>query len=75
MKTSCFTEDNGKLSIVRIAFAAWTLLPLLIWAIISVIKLEILSFPETIIAVIGVMATNKLGQKYFESNPDSKPTS
>ncbi len=45
----------------------------LTWAGLSILKRELLEFPETVVYVFGILITGKVGQAYVEEKKEPKP--
>lgn len=77
-KLNEFLSDNsGGLSSNRLAFLAWTLGPFIVWSFLSLMKMDILSIPDSILGIIGIMTTGKVIQRFGEKTetPTPPPTS
>lgn len=59
-------DQNGKVSSMRIAFLFTTIFVVVIWGVLSLKNMTLLSLPDNVLYLIGVLATGKVGQKTFE---------
>lgn len=60
-----FTEQNGKRSWMRAVGAVGTLLPIITWATVSVIQMEMQPVAP-VIGIVSVFIGGKIAQKPFE---------
>ena len=59
-------EDNGNFSSTRLAFLLWVIGALLVWIITSLKTGTIQSIPESVAAIVGILMTGKVTQKFGE---------
>ena len=60
-------EDNGNTSSTRVVMILWAIVPLIVWAYLSLHDGKIIELPESIIAVILSLTAAKVIQKKFEA--------
>ena len=65
-----FQEENGKNSATRVVFVLWGLGVLFVWTIVSIGQQNLQNLDQSIIYVLGILMTGKVGQKYFEDSPE-----
>ncbi len=64
-----FQEENGKNSATRVVFVLWGLGVLAVWIIVSIGQQQLQILDPSIIYVLGILMTGKVGQKWFENPP------
>jgi hypothetical protein len=69
--TEFFKESNGTFSATRLAFLTWAFGVLIVWGIPSVRSGELKEIPDTVVAVIGMLMTGKVVQKFSEPSNTS----
>jgi len=72
MKTNFLQEDNGNFSATRLAFLLWIIGALVAWIITSLKSGNLQAIPESVAAIIGILMTGKVAQKFGEK-PGQKP--
>lgn len=67
LKPVGFLQDgDGNLSSTRLAFLLWAVGVLAVWMIVSVKSGALATVPQEVIAVLGVVMTGKVVQKFGE---------
>ncbi|MGA7563973.1 MAG: hypothetical protein WBW55_12270 [Desulfobaccales bacterium] len=69
---SFLQEDNGNFSATRLAFLLWIIGVLVVWIMDSVKAASLQGIPESVAAIIGILMTGKVAQKFGEK-PSGKP--
>jgi hypothetical protein len=70
-------EDNeGGLSSSRVAMLTWGVGTFLVWSVISFVKMEVLSIPESVLVVVLTTLGMKIAQRVWgeKSNSDDNST-
>ena len=68
-------EDNGNFSATRLAFLLWILGVLIGWGVASARLNKLQEIPDSVLALIGVLMTGKVTQKFAENKiPDPSQT-
>lgn len=71
MKLSEFLQQqDGALSVTRLAFAVWILGALIVWSVAS-FKGKPNPIDGNVITLVGILATAKVAQKPFEKDESS----
>jgi len=67
-----FHDESGEYSSIRGLMIAWGLGVLFVWGYSSVMSGVLQPVPESVIALVGILATSKVVQKKMEKKPDEK---
>lgn len=59
-------EDNGGFSATRLAMHLWVIGVLVAWVWVSITKKEMADIPNGVIAVLGILVSGKVVQKFGE---------
>lgn len=62
-----FQEDNGGFSATRLIVVVGVLSIILVWMIISIVKMEFQAFTTTHVAMVGTLGTLKVVSKTTEA--------
>ena len=69
---SQFLEDNdGGFSATRLAFLLWTICVLIAWLYLSITGGELKGIPQDVVAIVGVLTTGKVIQRFGENSTQS----
>lgn len=71
MAKNIFQEENGKNSATRVVFVLWGLGVLFVWILVSIGQQSLQTLDQSIIYILGILMTGKVGQKYFEESPQA----
>lgn len=67
-------QDNaGGASSIRLMMLAWGLIPLVVWAGISVYKMNPIELPSSVLTIIGIFAGSKVVQRFGEKETLPQP--
>jgi len=61
-------EETGKFSATRLAFVAWSLIVLVMWAIVSYQQGELAEINNSIVSILGVFMSGKVVQRFGEKD-------
>lgn len=63
-------EDSGKFSSTRLAFMAWSLVVLVMWAITSYQSGDLIKLDNSIVSILGVLMSGKVVQRFGEKSKE-----
>ncbi|WP_017302010.1 hypothetical protein [Nodosilinea nodulosa] len=70
-----FQDSNEQFSATRLAFLAWIFGALIVWGTGSIQAKEMQKIPESVTALIGILMTGKVFQKFGEVHESINQTS
>lgn len=59
-------KKDGKPSLMRVMFFAWSAVVLLVWVILSIINSQVQDLPMSIATILGTLAGGKAVQRFAE---------
>ena len=60
-------DPKGKVSATRVVFVIWGLGVLAVWILISIVEMKMQVLDNSIIYVLGIFMTGKVGQRFAEN--------